>query len=91
MMPPQKRSGTRTAQRLCAIERSVAAYPALQIGQLVLQLDVGATIRAVRRHLHVDGHDAQRIFALSEIEQCGAVEIGRCELTLDHAVPFSRR
>ena len=69
-MPPQK--------------RSVAADPPLQGGQLVLQLDLGATIRAVPRHVHVDGHDAQRMLALREIEQCGAVQIGRCELTMDH-------
>ena len=42
---------------LLTMRRSVTSHLTFEIGHLVLDLDLGAAIRAVRRHVHIDGND----------------------------------
>ena len=76
-------------QRLCAEQRAIAAGTTFEVGQLVLDLDLGAAIRAVGRHLDEDREDAQRILDAKQIEENGVVEIRCRELAVEHRTPFS--
>jgi transcription elongation factor GreA len=59
-----------------------------EVGQLVLDLDLSAAIRAVGRHLDEDRVDPQRILDAKQIEENGVVE-NRCrELAMQHTGPF---
>ena len=60
-----------------------------EVGQLVLDLDLSAAIRAVGRHLDEDRQDPQRILHAKQIEENGVVEIRCRELAVEHRTPFS--
>jgi hypothetical protein len=60
-----------------------------ELGQLVPDLDLGAAIRAVGRHLDEDREDPQRILHAKQIEENGVVETRCRELAVQYRTPFS--
>jgi hypothetical protein len=60
-----------------------------EVGQVVLDLDLGAAIRAVGRHLDEDRENPQRILDAKQIEEDGVVETRCRELAVQLRTPFS--